>query len=137
METTMFYLPNLNKNNQDEIRYLKMFQNVDLSSNFYFSYSYDITHTLQYNLTPCNHYDQGLLDKNILEKFNINTKLSCVCEKNNSDKTDKLLDSIEDDLSDESKKNDFCFNCNINKEFAIRTKPNVKNFSDFILKLTD
>ncbi len=26
-----------------------MFQAVDLSSNFYFSYSYDLTHTLQYN----------------------------------------------------------------------------------------
>jgi hypothetical protein len=28
-------------------RYLKIFQNVDLSSNFYFSYSYDITLPLQ------------------------------------------------------------------------------------------
>jgi hypothetical protein len=26
-----------------------MFQAVDLSSNFYFSYGYDLTHTLQYN----------------------------------------------------------------------------------------
>jgi len=28
-------------------RYLKIFQNVDLSSNFYFSYSYDMTLPLQ------------------------------------------------------------------------------------------
>ena len=28
-------------------RYLKVFQNVDLSSNFYFSYSYDLTLSLQ------------------------------------------------------------------------------------------
>lgn len=28
-----------------------MFMNVDLSSNFYFSYSYDLTRTLQYNLS--------------------------------------------------------------------------------------
>ncbi|WAR06934.1 FIG4-like protein [Mya arenaria] len=30
--------------------YVKMFQSVDLSSDFYFSYSYDLTHTLQYNM---------------------------------------------------------------------------------------
>nr|XP_019953054.1 PREDICTED: polyphosphoinositide phosphatase [Paralichthys olivaceus] len=31
--------------------YVRIFQNVDLSSNFYFSYSYDLSHSLQYNLT--------------------------------------------------------------------------------------
>ncbi|XP_048577491.1 polyphosphoinositide phosphatase-like [Nematostella vectensis] len=36
----------------DESRYVKIFQNVDLSSNFYFSYSYDLTHTLQHNMAP-------------------------------------------------------------------------------------
>lgn len=35
----------------NEQRYLRMFQNVDLRSNFYFSYSYDLTRTLQYNLS--------------------------------------------------------------------------------------
>jgi len=45
--------------NPDETRYLRIFQNVDLSSNFYFSYSYDPTHTLQYNLAP----NFGLPDK--------------------------------------------------------------------------
>lgn len=106
-----------------------MFQNVDLSSNFYFSYSYDITHTLQYNLTPCNHYDSNLLERNILEKFNLNTKASCVCEKNNPKMSEQFLDSTEDDASgkdEEGRKNEFCFQCNINKEFAIRTKPNFK-----------
>uniref|UniRef100_A0A182XFD2 SAC domain-containing protein n=1 Tax=Anopheles quadriannulatus TaxID=34691 RepID=A0A182XFD2_ANOQN len=34
-----------------EQRYVKMFNNVDLNSNFYFSYSYDLTHSLQYNLS--------------------------------------------------------------------------------------
>lgn len=34
-----------------EQRYLKMFQNIDLKSNFYFSYSYDLTRTLQYNMS--------------------------------------------------------------------------------------
>ncbi|EDV57744.1 polyphosphoinositide phosphatase [Drosophila erecta] len=32
-----------------EDRYKRMFQNIDLRSNFYFSYSYDLTRTLQYN----------------------------------------------------------------------------------------
>ncbi|XP_036341395.1 polyphosphoinositide phosphatase-like [Rhagoletis pomonella] len=32
-----------------EERYKKMFQSIDLRSNFYFSYSYDLTRTLQYN----------------------------------------------------------------------------------------
>lgn len=34
-----------------EQRYVKMFQNIDLKSNFYFSYSYDLTRTLQHNLS--------------------------------------------------------------------------------------
>lgn len=38
--------------NTDEVKYMRIFQNVDLSSNFYFSYSYDLTRTLQYNLAP-------------------------------------------------------------------------------------
>lgn len=32
-----------------EQRYVKMFQNIDLTRYFYFSYSYDLTRTLQYN----------------------------------------------------------------------------------------
>lgn len=34
-----------------EQRYLKMFTNIDLKSNFYFSYSYDLTRSLQHNLS--------------------------------------------------------------------------------------
>lgn len=34
-----------------EQRYVKMFNNVDLKSNFYFSYSYDLTRSLQYNVS--------------------------------------------------------------------------------------
>lgn len=37
--------------NSDEARYLQMYQLVDLTKNFYFSYSYDITRTLQANMT--------------------------------------------------------------------------------------
>jgi hypothetical protein len=50
----MIYIPNdtVRFFHPDEQRYVKMFQSIDLSSNFYFSYSYDITHTLQYNMAP-------------------------------------------------------------------------------------
>ncbi|XP_068698688.1 polyphosphoinositide phosphatase-like [Montipora foliosa] len=66
----------------DEAKYVKIFQNVDLSSNFYFSYSYDLTHNLQHQLEPvinpqpdssstegwqawaaCSHFKKGNGDK--------------------------------------------------------------------------
>ncbi|CAO3590022.1 unnamed protein product [Absidia cylindrospora] len=37
--------------NSDEGRYIATFQNIDLTKNFYFSYTYDITNTLQKNMT--------------------------------------------------------------------------------------
>lgn len=51
-DTTIFKITNDTKSSTNplESKYLKMFINVDLSSNFYFSYSYDLTRTLQYNL---------------------------------------------------------------------------------------
>lgn len=60
-DTSMVYLPNTPENSQhpEENRYVKIFQNVDLSSNFYFSYSYDLTHTLQYNFTPLRCFTSG------------------------------------------------------------------------------
>lgn len=55
VDTQMLYIPNeREKMHSDEAKYCRMFQNIDLSSNFYFSYSYDLTHTLQYNLSPIN-----------------------------------------------------------------------------------
>ncbi|EFA02109.1 polyphosphoinositide phosphatase [Tribolium castaneum] len=52
-DTSMIYIPHesIRLVHPDEPRYVKMFQNIDLASNFYFSYSYDLTHTLQHNLT--------------------------------------------------------------------------------------
>ncbi|XP_018655511.1 suppressor of actin (sac)-related [Schistosoma mansoni] len=40
------------KLSSDEMRYLKLFSSVDLASNFYFSYTYDLSHSLQYNMEP-------------------------------------------------------------------------------------
>lgn len=50
----MIYIPNdiIRIFHPDEQRYVKMFQSIDLSSNFYFSYSYDISHTFQNNMAP-------------------------------------------------------------------------------------
>lgn len=52
-DTNMIYIPNdsVRVTHPDEARYVRIFQNVDLSSNFYFSYSYDLSHSLQYNMT--------------------------------------------------------------------------------------
>ncbi|XP_060803876.1 polyphosphoinositide phosphatase [Amyelois transitella] len=53
-DTATIYIPSENTKPQhpDEQRYLKMFQAIDLSTNFYYSYSYDVTHTLQMNMAP-------------------------------------------------------------------------------------
>lgn len=53
-DTSMIYIPSDNSKplHPDEQRYYKMFMAVDLSTNFYYSYSYDITHTLQLNMAP-------------------------------------------------------------------------------------
>ncbi|XP_068202078.1 polyphosphoinositide phosphatase isoform X1 [Palaemon carinicauda] len=53
-DTTMIYIPHesVRKQSDDESKYVRLFQNIDLSSNFYFSYSYDLTHSLQYNMSP-------------------------------------------------------------------------------------
>lgn len=52
-DTACIYIPaDGPSKNPDELRYLKLFQSIDLSSNFYFTYSYDLTNTLQYNLSP-------------------------------------------------------------------------------------
>lgn len=53
-DTCTIYIPSdLSKpHHPDEQRYLKMFQALDLSTNFYYSYSYDLTHSLQINMAP-------------------------------------------------------------------------------------
>ncbi|KAL1920313.1 uncharacterized protein VTP21DRAFT_1459 [Calcarisporiella thermophila] len=45
--------------NSDETRYMNTFRNVDITKNFYFSYTYDITRTLQNNMTrPADIYNE-------------------------------------------------------------------------------
>lgn len=63
----MIYIPNDSVRifHPDEQRYVKMFQSIDLSSNFYFSYSYDLTHTLQSNMAPPKHIKLDIPDEKI------------------------------------------------------------------------
>ncbi|KAL3882137.1 hypothetical protein ACJMK2_028508 [Sinanodonta woodiana] len=80
VDTAMLYIPNdsVRCSHPDESKYVKLFQSVDLSTNFYFSYSYDLTHTLQFNMTPTITMMFGLKNspeykfvwnKYLLEKF--------------------------------------------------------------------
>ncbi|XP_033230009.1 polyphosphoinositide phosphatase isoform X3 [Belonocnema kinseyi] len=64
-DTSMIYIPNdtIRVFHPDEQRYVKMFQSIDLSSNFYFSYSYDLTHTLQTNMAPPKHIKFNVPDE--------------------------------------------------------------------------
>lgn len=76
-DTTMIYIPNdsVRVTHPDEARYVRIFQNVDLSSNFYFSYSYDLSHSLQYNLTilqmPCEPPEPEDLNASRQDSFDI------------------------------------------------------------------
>ncbi|XP_034950859.1 polyphosphoinositide phosphatase isoform X2 [Chelonus insularis] len=70
-DTSMIYIPNdtVRVFHPDEQRYVKMFQSIDLNSNFYFSYSYDLTHTFQHNLAPPKHI-QSTIDEDIEDEEN-------------------------------------------------------------------
>ncbi|KAH7716085.1 polyphosphoinositide phosphatase [Aphelenchoides avenae] len=49
-DVSMIYIPATGPStNPDEMRYAKLFQSVDLTTNFYFSYTYDLSHTIQEN----------------------------------------------------------------------------------------
>lgn len=92
-DTTMIYIPHESVRllNPDEPRYVKMFQNIDLSSNFYFSYSYDLTHTLQYNLSYPKRFIPSGLSEDECEDFSL--PLSCDSLENcliNSTSNDEL-----------------------------------------------
>ncbi|XP_051155990.1 polyphosphoinositide phosphatase isoform X2 [Leptopilina boulardi] len=71
-DTSMIYIPNDSVRifHPDEQRYVKMFQSIDLSSNFYFSYSYDLTHTLQSNMAPPKHIKLDIPDEKSDNKKN-------------------------------------------------------------------
>jgi len=62
----------------DEARYKNLFAFIDLSKEFYFSYTYDLTRTLQYNM--CNHTSRQVQSLFIWNSFLLNhlkAKISC------------------------------------------------------------
>ncbi|RVE46868.1 hypothetical protein evm_008513 [Chilo suppressalis] len=89
-DTATIYIPSdgSKPQNPDEQRYLKMFQAVDLSTNFYYSYSYDITHTLQMNMAPPRQLAPVLFPKPVTAAVYQtkstsdieNEELQCICQ---------------------------------------------------------
>lgn len=69
-DTSMIYIPSdtVRVFHPDEQRYVKMFQSIDLKSNFYFSYSYDLTHTLQTNMSPPKHIRSDIYNNEDLNR---------------------------------------------------------------------
>ncbi|XP_023935391.2 polyphosphoinositide phosphatase isoform X1 [Bicyclus anynana] len=86
-DTAMIYIPNDTSKplHPDEQRYVKMFLAIDLSTNFYYSYSYDVTHTLQMNMAPPRKLAPALFPKPVTAAVyhsNLNSdKEDCICNK--------------------------------------------------------
>ncbi|KAH3768003.1 phosphatidylinositol-3,5-bisphosphate 5-phosphatase [Pelomyxa schiedti] len=57
-EPQFIYIPSSSPPPKLETRYRTLLQAVDLSSNFFFSYTYNLTRTLQYNMEHCWHHSQ-------------------------------------------------------------------------------
>lgn len=63
-DMSMVYIPYVEKSNKKELnleeqKYVKMFQSIDLRQNFYYSYTYDLTHTMQHNFTSINYIQKN------------------------------------------------------------------------------
>ncbi|CAG9765575.1 unnamed protein product [Ceutorhynchus assimilis] len=78
-DTTMIYIPHdsIRAVHPDESRYVKMFQSIDLASNFYFSYSYDLTHSLQHNLSEPKNFVARNMDLPYEHNDEFQDKLLC------------------------------------------------------------
>lgn len=93
-DTTTIYIPSDTNKPQhpDEQRYYKMFLAIDLSTNFYYSYSYDITHTLQMNMAPPRELAPMLFPKPVtsaVHRFDsVNSESKCICKDEEDDYED-------------------------------------------------
>ncbi|XP_044594224.1 polyphosphoinositide phosphatase isoform X1 [Cotesia glomerata] len=108
-DTSMIYIPNdtVRIFHPDEQRYVKMFQSIDLSSNFYFSYSYDLTHTLQNNLAPPKHI------------FNNNNNNTDINDSQDEDNLDEKLINMWTQMTFKNKKIvDYGVRSNPNRRFV-------------------
>ncbi|CDK29343.1 unnamed protein product [Kuraishia capsulata CBS 1993] len=60
--------------NSEEARFLSTFQNLDLSKTFYFSYTYDVTNSLQVNFMRNKKQSLGIGSKNLVKAFEFNER---------------------------------------------------------------
>ncbi|XP_041988138.1 polyphosphoinositide phosphatase [Aricia agestis] len=90
-DTAMIYIPKENNKPQhpDEQRYVKMFLAIDLSTNFYYSYSYDVTHTLQMNMAPPRKLAPALFPKPVTAAILKSSDYDeCICQNDDDDNED-------------------------------------------------
>lgn len=85
-DTRMIYIPNFppSEYTGEEARYVKTFNNIDLTSNFYFSYSYDLSHTIQFNLASISRRFLIELSKSAKEMDELKFALDDLAENQNN-----------------------------------------------------
>lgn len=110
-DTSTIYIPSDTSKplHPDEQRYLKMFLAIDLSTNFYYSYSYDITHTLQMNMAPPRQLAPVLFPKPITsvvcESENSDEKLKCTCNGVEKDDYEDIFETWKSQLQQRQNNN--------------------------------
>ncbi|XP_047530610.1 polyphosphoinositide phosphatase [Vanessa atalanta] len=123
-DTAMIYIPNESNKplHPDEQRYVKMFLAIDLSTNFYYSYSYDITHTLQMNMAPPRKLAPALFPKPVtaaVYQSNLNSEQEkCTC--NNEQDDEDIFETWKKQLLERQLKTGVQ---NTKLEFGVRTVP--------------
>lgn len=116
-DTAMIYIPSeTNKPlHPDEQRYVKMFLAIDLSTNFYYSYSYDVTHTLQMNMAPPRKLAPALFPKPVtaaVYQSNLNSEQEeCICDKKEDD--EDIFETWKKQLQERQMKTGYSFICKI------------------------
>lgn len=71
-DTTTIYLSTESRSlSNEESRYVRMFQSVDVTSNFYYSHTYDLTHSLQENIVfrPTAYEEKYVWNSYLLRPF--------------------------------------------------------------------
>ncbi|CAH0714270.1 unnamed protein product, partial [Brenthis ino] len=123
-DTAMIYIPNDSSKppHPDEQRYAKMFLAIDLSTNFYYSYSYDVTHTLQMNMAPPRKLAPALFPKPVtaaVYQSNLKSeKEECTCASKQGD--EDIFETWKTQLQERHNKTG---NQNSKLEFGVRTVP--------------
>ncbi|KAJ2949841.1 hypothetical protein O0L34_g11156 [Tuta absoluta] len=125
-DTSMIYIPNDTSKPQhpDEQRYVKMFLAMDLSTNFYYSYSYDITHTLQMNMAPPRKLAPALFPKPVTAavyqsnlRSNTTNEEKCTC---NDEDDEDIFETWKRQLK---QRQDKTGQQGLRLEFGVRTVP--------------